>query len=356
MTSSTTRQFVAGLTNPKGNLGDFQHASRLFVDADLRLAPKVKFLFHVVFSINTAALKNLDFKYRHQNEINMLVKKVDLPSYQINTATLNQYNRKRVVQTKIDYQPINITFHDDNLGVTRQLWENYYSYYYADPTTAKATGTYKQTAMLSGINIRNPYGFDNNSTIRFFDKITIYQMAKKKWNSYTLVNPLITSWKHDTMDYSQSNGIAENQMSVIYEAVTYDSGNVAQNNPPGFGIEHYDTTPSPISLPGGGSRSVFGEGGVLAGIEQVTGDIASGTAFESPINFLATAIKAVNTYQNAASLTSVGVQQEITNIAVRGLGAIANAGVSGVYNTTFPVNDNNLNGTTVASPISLGGI
>jgi len=55
-------------------LRDFQHASRLYRESDLRLAPKTKFLYHVVFNINSNALKNLGFKYRHQNEINMLVK------------------------------------------------------------------------------------------------------------------------------------------------------------------------------------------------------------------------------------------------------------------------------------------
>ena len=38
----------SGLSRPKGNLGDFAHASRLFTDSRMRLAPKTKFLYHVV--------------------------------------------------------------------------------------------------------------------------------------------------------------------------------------------------------------------------------------------------------------------------------------------------------------------
>ena len=34
-----------GALNPKGNLADFRHASRTFVDDSFRLAPKAKFLF-----------------------------------------------------------------------------------------------------------------------------------------------------------------------------------------------------------------------------------------------------------------------------------------------------------------------
>ena len=40
-----------GALNPKGNLADFQHASRLYVDDGLRLAPKAKFTYHVNFEI-----------------------------------------------------------------------------------------------------------------------------------------------------------------------------------------------------------------------------------------------------------------------------------------------------------------
>jgi len=246
MASSLSSQLKADSQSAKGIMGDFQHASKLFVDADMRLAPKVKFLYHVVFDINTNALVSLGFKYKHQNEINMLVKKADLPKFTVQTETLNQYNRKKVIQTKIEYNPVSIAFHDDNVGITRQLWENYYNYYYADQTATKIFGAYDpRNSTKSGKFILAPYGLDSTSTAPFFNKITIYQMSQGEWNSYTLINPLISSWNHDTMDYSQ-NAPAENTMSVIYESVTYNTGTVGQNSPPGFGSEHYDTTRSPL--------------------------------------------------------------------------------------------------------------
>lgn len=348
--SKSSDMLIAGALNPKGNLGDFAHASRLFVDADMRLAPKVKFLYYVAFGINTAALANIGFKYQHENEINMLVKSADLPKFSIATDTLNQYNRKKVIQTKLEYSPVNIKFHDDNFGVTRQLWENYFQYYYADPVSASMAGAYDRTAMKNGGFIRTTYGLDNNSTIPFFNKITIYQMTKGDWASYTLVNPLITAWNHDTMDYAQ-NAPVENSMTVAYEAVYYKTGKVQQGDPPGFGVEHYDTTPSPLSIAGGGTRTLFGSGGVLAGASSVFGDLATGKAFDSPLSFVSTAIKAVNTYQNAKSLTKAGLKAEFTNNAVKSLNAVAASGVSGIKNTVFPVRDTGT-APTVAKPIS----
>ena len=90
---------VQGALNPKGNLGDYQHGARLYVDDAFRLAPKVKFLYHVTFNINADASSVIpQLAQKHRNEINMLVKSVDLPKYDISTEVKHQYNRKRVVQ------------------------------------------------------------------------------------------------------------------------------------------------------------------------------------------------------------------------------------------------------------------
>jgi hypothetical protein len=352
MASKALRQFIAGATNPKGNVGDFQHAARLFVDSDLRLTPKVKFLYHVSFDINPNALKNFSLKFQHQNEINMLVKAAELPKFNLQTETLNQYNRKKVVNVKIDYQPVTIRMHDDNLGVVGQLWQNYYGYYYGDQAAANIPGAYNRTAMLNSNFIRGRYGLDNNSSIPFFNNITIFQLAKRAWYSYKLINPLITSWTHDSLDSSASQS-SEQSMQIAYESVAYDTGYVSQGSPPGFAMEHYDKTPSSISLAGGGTQTLFGGAGVLAGAEAVFGALGSGRAFESPANFIATAITAVNTYKNAKTLSSAGVKGELTNIAVRGMNNVAATGLSGLQNTSFPVN--NPNTGTQATPRNVTG-
>lgn len=333
MASKSNKYF--GNSSGDINLRDFDHASKLFVDNDHRLAPKVKFLYHVRFNINDNAIvmSNMGFKPRHQNEINMLVKDAELPKFVVQTDTLNQYNRKKNTQVKIDYQPVTITFHDDNAGVTRQLWESYYKYYYADPTSATRLGAYSRNATKSGAYTRTLYGLDNNSYPMFFNDITIYQMGRGYWNSYTLINPIIQSWNHSSLDYSTSQP-AEQSMTLIYEAVAYNNGIVYQGNPPGFGIEHYDTRPSPYGL-GGNARRVAG---AIDGATSVFGAIADGTATGSPLGVLSTAVTAVNTYQN---LKSLGNQKLSTLDTVSGVlaaaTAISNRAVSGVQNVAFPV-------------------
>jgi hypothetical protein len=345
---------VNGATHPKGQMGDFQHAARMFTDDTFRLAPKLKFLFHVAFSINPSALKNLALSTRHKNEINMLVKSVALPNFNVKTETIHQYNRKKVIQTGIEYAPVQIKFHDDNMGVVNQLWQNYYGYYYADSNSAKATGSYNRTAMLNANYIRTPYGLDNNSSIPFFNKITVYQMARQEYVSYTLVNPIVQNWNHEQMDYAQST-THENSMTLGYEAVYYGAGRVTRGDPEGFALEHYDLSPSPLTLAGGGTTTLFGNGGVIAGASDVLGSVFSGSAFDSPANFITTAIKTINTYQNTKALTTAGIAQEGKNILVKGLNSVAVNGISGINGVSFPQASVLSNATTQASPVKLNG-
>lgn len=319
------------------NLRDFQHAARLFTDGDLRLAPKTKYLYHVFFTINRTAIGTVNSGYlgKHQNEINMLVKSAELPKFNIQTETLNQYNRRKNVQIKLDYSPVNIRFHDDNAGVVRQLWESYYNYYYADSSSARNPNAYRRTAMKGESFFGAAYGLDNKYVPHFFDDITIYQIDKKRWNSYRLVNPMIQNWSHDNLDSGNSQP-AEQAMTFIYEAVEYNSGTSSQGNPKGFGIEHYDSTPSPYSI---GSASRIS--GAIQGAASVFGAIGSGEAFKTPINALATAVTAINTYNNVKSLskTKIGTVDAIAGV-LSGIGSLgASANVSGVQNVVFPASD-----------------
>jgi hypothetical protein len=315
-------------------LRDYQHASRLFVDDNFRLAPKNKFLFHVSFSINSAALKTIDLVQRHRNEINMLVKSADLPKFTLATETMNQYNRKKVIQSTHKYEPINIKFHDDNMSLINQLWQNYYTYYYADANSANVGDAYNRNATRSSDFINNRYGLDNKSSTPFFNSITIYQMAKHEYVSYTLRNPLITSWAHGSGQY-QGSELNEKAMTIAFEAVAYGNGQVTQGDPMGFGLEHYDQTPSPLV-----------SGGTL--------DTAS-PSFVSSVNiqnnaseFLNTVTTQINTYQNTKELPSPGTSGVLTS-AIQS----ATQGVSGVQGIVFP-QQTTTTAETLATKINLG--
>ena len=124
------QQLYQGFTNVD-SLRDYRHASKTFTTNAFELKPRFKFLFHVSFTLNYKELPTLasSMGMDQLSNISLTVKTVDLPKYTITNETLNQYNRKRVIQTKINYDPVTIVFHDDSGDNVRNMWYNYYSYY-----------------------------------------------------------------------------------------------------------------------------------------------------------------------------------------------------------------------------------
>lgn len=319
--------------DPHVLLRDFQHASRMFVSDQFRLAPKFDFQFHVAFNINQSALKTLDLSQRHRNEINMLVKKISLPKFTIASETINQYNRKKVIQTQHKFEDIAITFHDDNMSLINQLWQNYYSYYYADSTSAKSPGAYNRNATRNSNFIKTAYGLDNGSTAPFFNYITIYQMARHEYVSYKLHNPIIKSFDHKELGYA-SKEVHEFSMGIAYEAVSYEMGTVSSETVEGFGLEHYDLTPSP-----------------LQGFPQVDNASPSFVAQQNVTNnapeALNNTVTSINSYQNMQTKPTPGISGLLSSGTIQTVG--------GIQDTTFPQSLNVVNSnTTVAKKINLG--
>jgi hypothetical protein len=339
------KEAANGITNPKGNMGDFQHASRLYVDNYFALAPRSKFMYHVVFEINPQALKSPVFATKHKQQIGLLVKSADLPKFTIDTVTKNQYNRKKVVQTNIYYDPVNLVFHDDNDGVSNALWSLYYGYYYRDRSLS--INTYSANAYQ-----KDTYraGLDNNQSVPFFTSISIYTLSRRRFLGYTLVNPMITAWAHGQVSQSDASGGLENTMTLAYENVIYTGGSVSRGSPKNFAELHYDTLPSPLSVAGGGTASLTGSGGVLAGLEEVFGKVSNGEAFSTAGSFLSTAVAAINTYGNLKNLSKAGLKAEAINILTSpaGISGIVNT-VGGVVGAVFPKSQNTNTSASITS-------
>lgn len=343
--------FVGGVTNPKGIVGDWRHATRLFIDDTFRLSPKTKFLFYVSFDINASVHQSPAFTAKHSKEVGLLVKATDLPKFTFDSIVKNQYNRKRILYKQINYDPVTITLHDDSAGVVNALWAIYYGYYIADrnlPIVAYSDTKYVGT---NSPLLNRRYGMDNNISIPFFNSISIYTMSRRRFVGYTLINPRIKTWNHGSVAYSET-GTLESQMTVEYENVKYETGNVSVDNPKGFATLHYDTLPSPLSVAGGGVANLLGGGGVLDGMEQIFGDVSGGSAFGSVGGFIGTAVKTINTYKNLKNLSIDSIKKEAINIISNPTNVI-NA-VGGIANTVFPKSTNN-EVTTSATQKNLTG-
>jgi hypothetical protein len=336
------QQFYQGFTNVDA-LRDYTHASKVFTPNSFELKPRYKFLFHVSFTLNDQ-IKGLSnyLGVNQQSQLSYVVKTVDLPKFTIANETLNQYNRKRVVQTKINYDPVTVVFHDDAGDNVRKMWYAYYNYYYKDadqqylaasPTNGslgesanKVTGFgYSDRDIYSNNRVGNvnDWGYigeaysdgtsNSNGKQAFFKDIQITGMDQHKTATYVLVNPLITNYAHDQYSYAEGAGTMQNTMTIAYETVKYYAGAVGRGRPDqnirGFADpSHYDQTLSPISRPG--SRANFmGQGGLLDAAGGIIEDLQSG----GPLGIIGAVQKAGTTYNTFKNknLKSIAVNEAV---------------------------------------------
>lgn len=309
-------------------LRDYRHAAKTFRTKSYAFAPKYKFLFHTYFRVNEAAYPEGAGK-----NFGVLVKDVKLPSFTPQVTQLNQYNRKRLVQTKLKYDPVNISFHDDNSNVINKLWYAYYTYYYTDGTKPylqfigyrdQSTSTPRQGSntdegVVPAYSINNIYsdqitgdtdwGFNGDSAqvegtklkkVPFFKDITVFGFNQHSYTAYTLINPMITNFAHDTYNYEEGSGVMKNTMMLDYETVVYTEGAIDGRTPGnivgGFGDNAtYDRKTSPIMLPGA-NATFLGPGGIADAAGGIVGGFKNGVGL-GLVNTALTAGRAYNAFK-----------------------------------------------------------
>jgi hypothetical protein len=331
-----------GLSGDGGpNMKNYQHASKLYVEGGYARAPKFNHLYFVAFNINDGVIRDPAWRENSYNTVGLLVKSTTLPKFKIANEAMNQYNRKTQVQTKLTYEPVTMEFHDDNSEITNGLWKNYYRYYYTDSIYGGKDDTVKPTpsqvslgkklfgGLLSPGSKRikqrennifpnaytdnkymadtYPYGLDNFQSVPFFKSIDIFVLYQQKFTQITLINPKITSWDHDDVGQSDSTKLMRNKMSLVYENVLYNDGRIGKGSKSGiFAEAFYDTSPSPLSIAGKGSASLFGPGGLIGGFQDVFGE--NGALAQG--DYLAAALQAATLIKNAGQITDQQLNAE----------------------------------------------
>jgi|694.fasta_scaffold17560_3 hypothetical protein len=325
-------------------LRDYTHASKTFRTNSYQNTPKLKFLFHTYFETNAQAFPN-NFNY------GLLVKDVKLPSFSFATHQMNQYNRKRITQSKIKYEAVDITFHDDNNDSVNYLWNNYYQYYYNDGSKPQnILQGFRGTTLGESLNYdvppsqqyndRNIYedsisgdsdwGFNGGQTdsatgkkVAFFKNITVFGFNQHNFTAYTFVNPVITNFNHDTYNYEDGNGVMQNKMTIDYETVVYNYGKMDGRKPgdivTGFGdVATYDRNTSPIAQPGA-NGTVLGQGGLV--------DAAGGTLRALGDGDILSAVKTAGTLYNTTK------NLNLKNVATAELNAMLRNAIQNTPNT-----------------------
>lgn len=247
--------------------------------------PRLPFEYYVTINLNRVGsagqfISNF-FNTATLDQIPPLIKSVEMPAMKMDTKALNQYNRKRITQNSISYEPIKMTFHDVADGKTLKFWDMYYRYYFADgeepgknqaKSAQQPNKTFSVESFIPKINpdilnlpasvsnlfsSNQPSGFNSpNNTVgdksalqdvvedtlnnhRFgfnlptvmnirnlIQSIDIYQVHGGRFNQVTLVNPRVASFSHDTLNYAAGDRSLELTFTFEYEYAYYTIQNM----------------------------------------------------------------------------------------------------------------------------------
>lgn len=235
--------------NNKFYARDFRNAYTFRPD---QLPPRQKFQGYVNFVVNRALYadtlytENLGSSFRLQ--LGSLVRTASLPEVEFKTDVKNAYNRKRIVNTGVEYQPVDIKVFDTINNEWLTLFMKYFSYHYMDPrskqfdSASRDVGlnpTEQLTSDLFGSKFgrntgwdSNAYGYNLNEVANFFERIDYVLYHGNKGVQYSLINPVLTRFRTGEIDYSNSD-VLEFDMTFDYESFTiHDTVN--------FGLSEFD--------------------------------------------------------------------------------------------------------------------
>lgn len=301
-------------------------------------APKNKFLFGIKFyRPNNAGGKDW------ANGVSLAIKNIDRPRVSFRQETLNQYNRKRIVQTGHEFEPLQVKFHDAVNPALREMFVQYYQYYYGD---SKINGAGSSGATVYDVVTGTGYelgqwGFHpplaNQDYNYFFSHISVYQFYNGLMERFDLINPKIQSYNPDDFDFSVGNITNEIQMAFDFEGIVYFGAEaitdeIAQD----FGFASGQYWDVPNDFPAGSSPgSALGPNAVSNSLGQNIGNVIG---------------------QNLASLITGQGTQSLTGAIASVAGAYdANRGL-GVGKTALTSLKNLVSGNTGAAKQGAQGL
>lgn len=195
-------------------------------DMKLDHVPRHKFQFWVRFVKTTQDVQGTELSSRWPNGVSFKVHNVERPRISFKNMVANQYNKKRVVQSGVEYQPISIKFYDTYNDEVLRFVQEYTQFYYGDfnnPASSAWRHDIVDAEMEKGVGVwgmyHNPSEEADNSY--FFDKIEIYSFGNGEFTRWDIVKPKMIDISPDAFDYSDGNTPSELSITFAYEGVIW---------------------------------------------------------------------------------------------------------------------------------------
>ena len=189
--------------------------------------PRQSFAYFVNVIPNYGIL-NLDISEHFK--LSNLIKAFQFPQITYRNQVLNQYNRKRISQTGLEYGNLALTVHDDIHDNWMRFLSIYHNYHYMDgrgysdelngfkqdlDTTLPMAD---QNASNNGLWNPGSAGLDIHRDKYLIDRIDFYKYSGGKVSVTHFINPTLNSFTQSANDYSSSE-LQELQLDFSFEKV-----------------------------------------------------------------------------------------------------------------------------------------
>lgn len=154
-------------------------------------------------------------------ELSKFVKTISKPKINIEVKQFNEYNRPRLVNEKLSYGDLNISFYDVKENPVQQFFFTYLKVI-NDTFLCKDYTDYDKKILLHQFDTDpTHWGWNLDSYFNFIDKISVIEMYMDKMMVYTYMNPKITSIDFGT---GKIGSWAPNEVNVSFkfEGITND--------------------------------------------------------------------------------------------------------------------------------------
>jgi hypothetical protein len=225
---------IFGQGGKKFYVRDFRNAYQFRPDIN---PPRQQFQGYVNFTLNRNLYQAFfeESGQAFRSQLGSLVRRASLPNVDLRVETKNQYNRKKIVNTGVSYNPVTITVIDTINNEWITLLMKYYTYHYmnarneSDRQGSRDVGSadfmesiqeFANTKFgLSTSWKSNKAGYNVNSTPYFFERIDYVLYHGNKGVQYSLLRPVLTGFKTTDLDYAES-GLMTFDLTFEYENFT----------------------------------------------------------------------------------------------------------------------------------------
>ena len=150
------------------------------------------------------------------------VRTVELPKFSIETEIVNAWNVRQPVPTKINFEPVSMTFTDTVDNRFQKFITEYMnivsgSFQKTDKSLRKDFDGFGLKSLAANADCP----LDKIVITRFYGADTNRETLDNK-SEVTIWRPKIVDVQHDTLDYSSSDALTW-QVSFRYESVTYEN-------------------------------------------------------------------------------------------------------------------------------------